>query len=79
MVPDSGGKLALNPPTFTVKSFRALTRAPPAVTYGMSQSKANPKRARPVVSDLILMASLAVQPGVGGVQMSETVFDCPDH
>ena len=42
----------------------------------MNQSKAKPKRPRPVASDLIFMDSVAVQPGP---QAAEKVFSCPDH
>src|SRR3981189_3128679 len=42
----------------------------------MNQSKAKPKRPRPVASDLILMDSVAVHPGP---QAAEKVFSCPDH
>ena len=42
----------------------------------MNQSKAKPKRPRPVASDLILIDSVAVQPAPQAV---EKVFSCPDH
>jgi len=42
----------------------------------MSQSNANPKRPRPVASDLIFIDSVAVQLAP---QVTVKVFSCPDH